>query len=245
MAVTDAAALETRHFDPAEFNALIEAHGADAQLRIAHRCGCWDANTGRPDPACISCYPYGYLYDPVTTVKVWGPNRKGLRHYLKEGTVEVGDAFFTFKTGMQPTHYSRIVLPLSTLTVDDILTKGSEDRIRWAWVLAVQGAKYNVRNPPTGSPYTTDPVALQIEGVGTPPPVDPDIAISGNTITWLKQNLPDGTRYVVRFDTYAEYSVWEPQDRNEGGLAMPYRYLCKRLDYLTHPRSADGPSYAA
>jgi hypothetical protein len=221
------------HCESTLFDEVIAAHGSPAELRLARPCPCWLASTGQPDPACTACFPFGYLWTAPVTLTVWGPNRKPMRRYEAQGTYELGDAFFTFPTGIRPTHYSRLVLPLSTLAVTDILTKGHEDTIRYAHVLSVEGAEWSRRTPATGAPYQRETVPLTIEGrdVGTP-----DLRITGRTVTWLNSAIPDGTRYVVRCTTYAEYVVWEVQDRNEGGTVQPYRALCKRLDFLLHPK---------
>jgi len=219
------------HFVPSDFDGMLSLHGTEAELRLAARCPCWNAQTGQPDPACMVCYPFGYVWDAPSTLKVFGPSRRGMRKYEMEGSLDVGDAWFTFPVGVKPPHYSRIVLTGSELVVDDYLTKGTEDRVRYSKVIQALSARYSTRDPSSGAPYTRENVTL---GVGI------DIALDTNMrdVLWGEPDppVPDGTRYVLRLSVRPEYIVWEPQDRNEGGEDMPYRYLCKRLDYFLHPR---------
>jgi hypothetical protein len=225
------------HHEPAALDALLTAHGAPAALRLAMRCACWNPKTGQPDAGCKVCFPYGYVWDAAQALKVFGPSRRGMRKYEIEGTLEVGDAWFTFPVGIRPSHYSRLVLTASEVTVDDLLTKGTEDRIRWSRVVAAEAAHYTRRVPTTGHPYEIELVPLVLDGAM------PDLAVVGNQITWLNLSIPDGTRYTLRLRVLAEYVIWDVQDRNEAGVVLPYRFLAKRLDFLLHPRGEKAVSY--
>ncbi len=227
-------ALDEFHLGSPNFDALLDQNGSPVLLRFATRCPCRDLDTGRPDPACTNCYPYGVLWDEPIETKCFGPNRKPMRRPDAAGEYSVGDAFFTFKTNVMPTPGSRFLLPLSEITVDDVLVKGREDVIRYADVVSVEKALCSRRVPPSGHPYTVDVVPLVI---GT------DIVINGREVTWLNPGLPDGTVYTVRLRARVEYLVFEPQDRNEDGKPLPYRYLCRRLDYLLHPRGQKAVSF--
>lgn len=237
MAVFDAeaaTAFDDFHFSGPSFDALIAAHGSPAELRRAMRCACWDAKTGQPDPACMNCYPFGYLYDPPETITVFGPGRRGLKQYEDQGSIEVGDCWFTFPREIMPTHYSRLVLPISQCVVDDLLTKGKEDVIRYSHVLAVQAAHYTRRVPPAGPDYAVEVVPLT-PGV--------HFTLAGRKVTWNDHTIPDGTRYTLRILTYDEWVCWNEQDRNEHGHIMPVRWQCKRLDFLIHPRGTEQATY--
>lgn len=241
MAVTDPT-VGGVHFDPARFDALIATHGQAVELRRASRCPCWDPRTGQRDPAHGECYPFGVLYDAPETLTAWGPMRKRGRRYEPAGELDEGDVTFTFPTGTPVPVFSRIVLPGTTLVVDDLLTKGSADVIRYGHVLAVEQGRY--RRQVSEDPYEVEAVELAIEDVGTPPPDAPAIRVVDRRIEWLDATIPDGTRYVLRFRTHSEWVVWEPQERSEGGQTMPYRYVAKRLDYLLHPRGEEARDFA-
>jgi len=231
----DIASFDDFHLQPESFDALTRAHGTQAKFRLAMRCACWGAETGRPDPACTLCFPYGFLWDPEQDVIVFGPNRKPTRRPDAAGTFEVGDAFFTFPTGVKPTYFSRLVLPTSEILVDETLTKGSEDTIRFSHVLGVEKAHATRRNPSTGHPYVNEIVPLAL---GT------DFTLNDRTIVWPGGSaLATGTRYVLRLRTLEEYVVWEIQTRNENGRDLPWRCLCKRVDFLTHPKAPAEQSY--
>jgi hypothetical protein len=237
VAVLDPAAglaFDDFHFSAPAFDGLIAAHGSPAELRLATRCACWRVDAGQPDPACMACYPFGYLWDPPMTVTVFGPGRRGLKRYEEEGAIEVGDSWFTFPSGLTPTHYSRLVLPSSRRIVDDLLTKGVEDTTRWSYVLGVQAAHYTRRVPPTGQPYTVEVVPL-VPGT--------DFTMAGRTVQWSNPSVPDGTRYTLRLETHDEWVLFNEQDRNEAGVVMPYRWQCKKLDFLVHPRGTGVASY--
>jgi len=233
MAVTNAAALDGLdefHFEPAQFDALLEQNGTPAELRLATRCSCWEARSGQPDPACAQCYPFGYLYEAPDATKVHGPSRRGMLKLIEAGIAQLGDAMFTFKPGIVPSHGTRLVLPRSRVRESDTLTKGKEDTIRWSRVLAVEAGHYTRRVPPSGSPYVTETVPLVLDGPS------PDITITDRRVTWNNAAIPDGTRYVLRILTNTEFCVWDLQDRHEGGNEQPYRALGKRLDFLLHER---------
>lgn len=223
------------HFVPAEFDdELLEQHGTTALLRFAEPCACWDDKTGNPDPACGLCFPLGFQYDAAVATKVFGPNRKPLKKFEQEGQIELGDAFFTFKSGVTPPHGSRFVLPVSKLVVHDTLTRGREDIFRFAHVLEILQAHTVRRTPPTGTPY---------ENVRVPLVVGDDFTVDLATrrVTWTTDKVPTGGRVVVRIKTHAEWMVWEERDRNEHDQEQPRQYLCKRYDFLLHPRGSATP----
>ena len=237
MAVTNPAAMGIPfgefHLRPPDFDDLLRRSGSPAELRFAMPCACGTSRMGEPDPACLVCFPYGVVWDAPQTLKCFGPNRKPTFRVDTAGSYEIGDAYFTFPTGIVPPFLSRITLPLSVLTLTDQLVKGTEDGIRYPTVLAVEKAHYTRRNPPTGHPYVTEIVPLTL---GT------DVTVDGRRLVWPPASpVPDGTLVSVRFAARVEYGVWEPHDRNEGGNQLPYRFLCKRLDYYLHPRGPAEP----
>lgn len=242
MAITDpnlaGPGFADNHLDPAALDALIDRSGTTATLRIATRCGCYDVRTGAPDPACMLCMPFGVIWDDPVPTKVFGPNRKPTRRQDAAGNFDASDAFFTFKTGILPPRGSRVTLPLSQLVVDDMLVKGERDVIRYPNVVAVEAAFYMGRDQPEGSEYNVVKHDLTFTGS------TPHLTFAGRQVTWaVGSAVPDGTVYRVRFKALVEYLVWEDQDRNEGGNALPGKCLCKRVDYLLHPRDEKAASY--
>jgi hypothetical protein len=216
---------------PADLDALLDRAGTPCELRMAMPCGCGTDRMGDADPGCALCFPYGVVWDPPVTVKVFGPNRKPTFRVDTAGSYETGDAYFTFPTGVVPTFLSRLTLPLGVLTLTDQLIKGSQDVIRYPTVLVVDRAHWVQRVPPVGSPY---------ENVLVPLVLGTDVTVVGRKLVWPAGSpVPDGTTVAVRFSAMVEYGCWEPQDRNEGGNQLPYRVLCKRLDYYLHPRGPD------
>ena len=225
------------HFDPAAHDAQIAAHGVQARLRRAQRCACWNAQAKEPDPSCTLCFPYGRIWDLPEVVRLLGPGRRAMRNYESEGERELGDCTFTFPSGIVPPAYSRITLPLSIITEDDLLTKGKADVIRYSEVVGVDSAFYTLRNPPTGEDFVTERHDLVLGGPGA------DITVAGRHVTWMNQGIPNGTRYSVRFRALAEYVVWDVQDRNEGDRPLPFRFVCKKLEFYLHPRESQAVSY--
>lgn len=234
-----ASALDEFHFEAEAFHDLLKINGArEAMLAKAMRCGCWDPLTGQPDPACQLCYPFGFIYEEPVAVAVFGPNRKPTRRFEQLGVFDPGDAWFTFPPGVTPPFASRIILPQSVIEVDDVLTKGKWDITRFGHVVELQRAIYSTRTPASGAPYTRENVDLTWNEVGA------DFTFAGRTVTWdVASAVPDGTNYVLKMKVYSEYICWDAQDRQEDGKPMPYRVLCKRLDYFKHPRSAADVSY--
>ena len=230
MAVSsEAVEFDDFHFDANAFNALLRANGTRALLRFATICGCHKADTGTRDASCTLCYPTGWILDAEEEVWVHGPSRKPARQFTEQGVVDTGEVFFTLPSTKQAPVGSHIILPDAVERVSDLLTKGSEDMIRFAHIERVERAHRIVRTPPTGSPYTNELVTLE-EGV--------DFTIEdGRRIVWPSNSpVPNGARYAVRLLVQSEYVVWEVQSRVENGVAMPYRYACKRYDSLLHPR---------
>lgn len=234
----DPAAMAEFHFESAQFDAMLETHGTVALLRFATPCACWSDATGQPDPACRLCWPLGFLYDAPVELRVFGPNRRPTRRVDAAGEYEPSDAFFTFPTGVTPPYGSRFVLPTSQPLVHDRLLKGREDVFRYAHVSDVLAAHYIRRVSRVGAPGTYDN-----ERVNLVRGVDYAVDLATREVTWLTSAIPDGTRVVFRLRIAAEWVVWELQDRNEGGLEQPWRALCKRLDFLIHPRGAKPASY--
>ncbi len=231
----DAIAIDEYHFRGEEFDQLLEQNGTAVDLRIATPCGCWNPTSGAADPACTVCYPFGFVYDAPIATKVFGPNRKGLRQFLEGGVIELGDALFTFKLGLVPTHGSRITLKTSTLSAPAFQVKGKEDVIRYSDVVAVERALYSTRTPPTGHPYTRANVDL-VEGT--------DFTRTGRQITWPGGSaVADGTPYMLRLRVHTEYVVWDTTLRDEDDKQLQTRGLAKRLDYLVNPRGQAKLSY--
>lgn len=222
--------------DPQRFDDLLTRLGVDVTYRPATRCACYEAKTGAPDPACTLCFPYGVVWGAPQSLRVFGPNRKPTRRPDMQGVYEASDVFFSFPTGFTPTYGARLTLP-TKLTVDDTLTRGKEDRVRYPTAETLLAAWYVQRNPPTGSPYVNERVELV---------VDTDVTFDAATgrVTIVNPTVPPaGTRFMVQVRARTEYFVWETQDRASGGVDMPYRALCKRLDYFLHPRGAEAVRY--
>lgn len=223
-------ALSSFHFDRREFDELLTQHGTPAELRVAKRCACWLAETETPDPACNLCYPFGYLYDAPVTLKVHGPNRKPMKRIEQVGTLELGDAFFTLPSMHQPPTYARLTLTKSILTVDDILTRGREDILRFSRVLQVVSAHTSRRDDVAGGKVAVVNVPLT---AGTDYVVD----LATRKVTYPGGSaVAVGGRVVFVCRVASEWILWDTQDRNENNEPMPYRFLAKRLDYLLHPR---------
>ena len=216
------------------FNDEIEAHGIDITLRKGLRCPCIDEGTGQPDPNCTVCEGWGTVWSAGTGLRVLGPNRRIDRRYEEPGTIDLGDAYFTFPAGTFVSHLDRMVLPDEMLIVSELLTKGdvnaltgaTKEKVRFGKVLEVEQAAWIAREPVDGTPYRT---------VLTELTVDTDFEIvGGNQVSWLGPSSPppEGARYSLRYRTEAEYLVWSPRGRREGSENLPYVYLCKRLDFL-------------
>lgn len=223
--------------DAQRFDDLIDRLGMDVDYREATRCACYRFQSGVPDPACTLCFGIGILWDEPITIRCFGPNRKPTRRPDLVGQYEVGDVFFTFKTGFIPNEGGRITLPNSPILTDDILTRGKEDRVIYPHPRNLESAFYVVRNPPTGSPYVNVKIDLK-------PGVDIFLDESNGRVTYADPDTPPpGTRVLVQFAALTEYIVSEPQDRISGNQLMPYRVLCKRYTSWLHPRQREAVQY--
>jgi hypothetical protein len=225
------------HLVPEEFDGLLRTNGTRALIRMATLCGCWNADTGNRDPACRLCYPLGRIYDAPIEAWVHGPSRRPMKQVTAEGVVDTGEVFFTLPSTLQVPDGTRIVLPDAIERVSDILTKGSEDTIRFAHVVAVEQGLRVVRNPPEGHPYLNELVPLEDGG---------DFTITDTRqVVWPSDSpVPDGARYVLRLQVRSEYVVWgEPRTRVENGTQLPSVYSTKRLDFLLHPKGEGALSF--
>lgn len=223
--------------DPGRFDDLIDRLGMQVLYRPATRCACYRFESGVPDPACTICFALGLVWTEPETIMVFGPNRKPTRRPDMIGEYEVGDVFFTFKSGFIPTDGARLTLPNSPLVIDDILTRGKEDRVMYPTAHNLTLAWYVERDPPTGFPY----VNVRRDLVpGTDVFLDP---VTKRVTYASPDRPPDGTRVLVQIDTLTEYIVAEPQDRISGNVLMPYRVLCKRYQSWLHPRGREAVSY--
>lgn len=235
MAVSsESMAFDDFHFDAGDLDALLRANGTRALIRIASLCGCYNEETGGRDPGCKLCYPVGKVYDEPIEAWVHGPSRRVMRQVTEQGSFDSAEVFFTLPSTIKASDGTRIVIPDATERVSDILTKGSEDVIRFAHVVGVEQGLRVVRNPPTGHPYLNELVPLEL---GT------DFTIEdGRRVVWpVGSPVPDGSRYVLRLLVQAEYVVWgEPQTRVENGKAMPSKHQTKRYDFLLHPKGEEG-----
>ena len=173
--------------------------------------------------------------DVIKTGISWKPTRRP----DTAGEFDAADAFFTFPTGITPPYGSRFVLPISQPIVHDRLLKGSEDVFRYAHVLAVLGGHYIRRVARSGiSPTQYDNVRVNVvEGT------DFSVNLTTRRVSWIGSAIPAGTRVVFRLKTYAEFVCCETRDRNEGGQEMPWSILCRRMDFLIHPRGPHPVSY--
>jgi len=223
--------------DPARFDALIDRLGMRIEYRPATRCACYRFQSGVPDPGCTICFALGLVWGQPESINVFGPNRKPTRRPDLTGLYEVGDVFFTFKSGFIPTEGARITLPNTKLVVDDILTRGKEDRLIYPTGHNLTAAWYVVRNPPTGDPYVNVKVDLV-------PDVDIVLDPVTHRVTYAAADRPPpGTRVLVQIDTLTEYVVSEVQDRIAGDTLQPYRALCKRYQSWLHPRGHEAVTY--
>lgn len=227
------------HLNPQDFNAEIAAHGLNVTLKRGIQCPCLKKESGQPDPGCTACEGWGYVWDAGVPVQTFGPNRQINRLFEEPGSIDLGDAYFTFPSETFVSHMDRMVLGDEIIIYSELFTKGevntltgaTREKSRFTKILTpVERAIWSKRAPSTGHPYTTGLIELTEN-------VDFGI-INGNQVSWLGGGDPpdEGARYSIRFKTWAEYFIWAPRGRAEGSTRQPYRYLCKRLDFIRGPQ---------
>jgi hypothetical protein len=219
-----------------DFDKEIESHGLKISLRRGTRCPCVAEESRQPDPTCNVCDGWGTIWDTGVQATAFGPNRRINRMYEEPGSIDTADAYFTFPSGTFIGHLDRIVVSDEIIIYSEFFTKGavnqltgaSREKSRFQNILLVERAIWSARTPSSGFPYTYQLNDL-IENV--------DFTIeNGNEILWHSNAVPNGARYVIRFQTNSEYLVWAPRGRLEGSVHFPGQYLCKRIDFIKAPQ---------
>jgi hypothetical protein len=221
MAITDTTG--HTHFDAAQFDAEIEAHGTPALWRKAADCPCVDDRTGQPNPMC-PFHVRGVIWDTGSSIKVLAPGRQRREIYDEAGEWMQGFIVLTFPSAITPGHQDRVDFTAAEMVVNnEVLTRGAVDRldrslerVRVAPVLEVERCIAIVN----------DAVVDYISGL------DFSVGADG-AVTWAAGRGPAaGTQYSLRVRVRPTYVIWAPQSRDEGGSRQPYRAMAQRMDFF-------------
>lgn len=230
--------IETRgsegpHFDAAEFDAFIEAHGTPALWRKARTCPCIDPLTGQATIGCPVCGDLGVNWDAGAPCKILAAGRERRDTYDVVGAWMQGMFQATFPSTITPGHLDMIEFTAAVMVVNnERLTRGAADKLgrsrercRVRPVIEVEYAEAIVagvleRYFPVLD-FTIDQAAVITWGAGRGPSVE--------------------TQYTLRYVARPNFVVWAPKSRDEGGTRQPYRALLQRLDFYDFNRAAGTP----
>ncbi len=222
MAIT---ATPSTHFDPAEFDRLIEAHGVPALWRRARTCPCIKVETGQPDFNCDLCGDLpGTLWDAGAELRVLAPGRQRRDEQQDIGQLMAGMVTLTFPSEYTPGHWDRVELLNAAMVVNN------ERHVRGA-VDPVGRSTERLRIHPSLAVEYCEAIVggllvAYIEGS--------DFSIEGSgAIVWGAGRGPAvGVQYTLRYRARPVYIVWSPQSRDEGGTKQPYRCMAQRFDFF-------------
>jgi hypothetical protein len=226
--------LAEQHFDPAEFDGFVGAHGTPVLWRRARLCPCLDPITGQARASCGFCLEIpGVLWDDGAPVVCFVPSRQQTDVFDQAGKREQGVVLVTFPSGVTPGPYDRLDLPIAEIVVNnERLVRGERD--------GIGRSRERLRLPPVRIEYLesivgNDPLAdPPADGVLAQWVADADYTLGlDGSITWIGAAGPAvGTLYTVRYIARPAFVCWSPMSRDEGGVKQPYKSLAQRLDFF-------------
>lgn len=235
--------VEGIHFNSAEFDALIAAHGSSGELRRSLYCPCVRIDTRTPDASCKHCNGIGKIYpeklrEPLIFLD---SSRTANQQWAAAGVVVKGTIQVTFPTGTIPGE-GDMILPdgeehvvheqlfrEGANRVDDGLLRihrQSPDAVKPALKKARERLLYPTRCCVEHVAYRRGPELLSAH------PSEYHVAEDG-TWTWRGDAGPEpGHSWSVRYRAAAVYVVHDavPRLRVEQDTPMPYLVTAKRLD---------------
>lgn len=241
------------HFNPDEWDKLIEQHGTCSRVRRAVACPCLRADTRTPAMGCQVCRGMGWAYPDSLElhIEVLLSGRTGEVQLQPVGAVTHGGVASTWKTQV------RADVPLVPARGDQVLPEGEQHTVQ---ELVIRGGmadlsdRYSLSNgpeaPPPPLPPDPDrllyPGEVVIEWAGYRDPVtgglvelvegeDFEIRVVDDQgfVAWLGDRGPAvGTGASFRYRAPAAYIVHTavPAVRVEAGARLPYKAQLARLD---------------
>ena len=202
----------------AVFNEFLGDIGATVTWRKASECPCRNSRNGGADPDCPVCEGMRYVWDAGVVTKIGVQALQTQRKFAAFGEWEKGDMLATIPSD-SPAYavgeYDRFVIEKAELRLSSILTKGLNDRLKYATIKSLDRV-WSIQGTVAVDYYAGK-----------------DFALSGNAIVWSPSaTLPDGTQYTVRYFAVPEYFVYLtlPQDRMQSDLDLPKKVPLRLME---------------
>lgn len=202
------------------FNAHLVNLGQAASWERASLCPNRSSRTGGADQTCTVCSGTGYLWSSPVDVTVGITSMQTQREYGQLSEWERGDVIATIGSD-SPAYgageYDRLTLKQAIVRVCQVLTRGTNDKLKYQFPVSVVETWAIVANAKV--------VLVK----------DTDFSLSGNTITWLTGVVQAGQNYIITYTARPEYFVYRDwlQDRpHQGGLALPRKVQCRLMDLM-------------
>jgi len=204
-------------FCPDRLNTMLQLIGQAATWERASRCPCRSTRTGGADVACVVCKGVGWIWDAPQPCSFGVSGSTPSRKFAAFAEWEDGDVLLTIPSD-SPAYdmgeRDRITLTDSSLRSAEVLTRGTQDTLRYRKPIAILTV-WAIVNTIRKEYY---------ESI--------DYLMDGPTIRWLTDPFPAGQPYSVLYRARPEYFVYRELagDRPMGGRSMPRKVHVKLME---------------
>ncbi|MDO8357313.1 MAG: hypothetical protein Q7U76_13060 [Nitrospirota bacterium] len=191
--------------------------GQTALWQQAQLCPCRNASTGGANVKDPVCGGTGYLWAAPIACSIAVEGMTTHREYAMTTECEKGDLVATLPSNSpayQAGEYDRLTLTQSSIRLNHILVRGTNDKLRYR------------------SPIAIAQVFGLVNGVKTLLLPTADYTLSGQTIVWNSPRLPVGSQYSVLYTANPEYFVYKElvMDRPHGGRSLPRKVHLRLME---------------
>ena len=206
-------------FNVNSLNQMISNLGQTCVWEQASRCPCRSTRTGGASVACPVCNGAGFVWTSPTTCIIGVEGFRVDKQYAMWSEVEKGDQIATIPSdsaAYSAGEYDSFTMLDAEIRIDQILTKGSADRLKYRTVLSLDGAWGIVAGARVDL----------VQGL--------DFTLNGNLITWTSSAIPVGAQYSITYVARPEFYVYRTlvSDRPHGHVPLPRKVHLKGTDCL-------------
>ena len=207
-------------FQVRSLNQMLTNLSQSATWEKASLCPCKVKRTGGADTQCPICRGNSIIWAIPIGCRVSLQSMKTNRDFAMFTAWEKGDIMVTLisdSDAYDAGEFDRFTLMDSKLRLDQVLTRGSSDTIKYSSVVGIDEA-WGIVN------------GLRVDltqGV--------DFTLTNNLITWLTNVLPIGNQYSLMYVAHPQYYVYRDlvMDRPHGSRTLPRKVHLRLMELFS------------
>ena len=204
-------------FNVNQLDQMLNNLGQDATWELAEVCPCKSTRTGGANVTCQVCNGNGLVWNVAIQCRVALEAMSSQREFAMLGMWEKGDIMISLPTDSAAYgagEWDRFTLLNSTLRIDQVLMKGTNDTLKYSAIVSIESLWAIVAGMRTD--FT--------QGI--------HFTLNGNVITWLGTPIPIGTQYSVLYVTHPQYFCYRDlvMDRQHGSQNLPRKVHARLME---------------